>query len=44
MVRLVIGVGDVDLEFAEAAAEGGKRVVVEGLPRKAQHAALAERA
>ena len=44
MVRLVVGVGDVDLEFAEAAAEGGELIGVQCLAREAQHAVFAQRA
>ena len=38
MVRLVIGVGDVDLQLAESAAERGEFVGGQRLAREAQHA------
>ena len=44
MVRLVVGVGDIDLQFAELTAEGGKLVVVQGLAWKAQNAVFARSA
>ena len=37
MVRLVIGIGDVDFQLAEAAAEGGELIRVQRLAREAQH-------
>ena len=43
-VRLVEQVGDVDLQLAEATAEGGEGGDVERLVREAQHAMRAERA
>jgi hypothetical protein len=42
MVRLVVGVGDIDLQLAETTAEGCKLVVVQGLAWKAQNAIFAQ--
>ena len=44
MARLVIGIGDVDLQLAEAAAEGCELIRVQRLAREAQHAVVAESA
>ena len=44
MARLVIGIGDVDLQLAEAAAEGCELIRVQRLTREAQHAVVTESA